>query len=61
MNSLLKKAEKAGWRLQPTGSGHIKCFSPDKKTISLVSASPRSDRAVIAASKIFKEGGLDID
>lgn len=61
MNKLLKKAEADGWILKSAGSGHIKCYSPDGKTISVVSASPKTDRSVIAASKIFKEGGLDIE
>lgn len=61
MNKLLKQAEANGWRIISCGSGHIKCYSPDGKTISVVSVSPRSDRAVDAAKSVFKKGGLDID
>jgi hypothetical protein len=61
MNKLLKRAESDGWKIIAAGSGHIKCYSPDGKTISVVSVSPRSDRAVEAAKSIFKEGGLTVE
>jgi hypothetical protein len=61
MNKLLRKAEGCGWKLVQSGSGHIKCYSPDGKTISVVSVTPRSDRAVEAAKSIFRKGGLNIE
>ena len=59
MNKLLKEAEKAGWTFDLGNGGHIKCYSPDGKTISTVSVSPKSDRAVKAARSIFQKGGLN--
>lgn len=61
MNQLLKLAEADGWELRMSGGGHIKCYSPDGKTISVVSVTPRSDRAVEAAKSIFRKGGLSIE
>ena len=44
MRVLLKQAERQGWRVSPTRSGHIKFVPPDPSIPALVTGSTPSDR-----------------
>jgi len=59
LNKLLKKAEQQNWRVLPhKRGGHIKCYSPDKKTIVVIATSTKSLRAIENSKACFKKGGL---
>jgi hypothetical protein len=60
LDKLVKKAIKAGWRWKEGNGGHIKLFSPDKKTIAVISVSTRHPRAVREAKKSLQIGGLKV-
>lgn len=53
-------AVEAGWRVRATKGGHWQFFSPDKKTIILVSGSPGDYRAQAKSKADFKRAGLAV-
>lgn len=60
LNHLKTVAVAAGWRVRATKGGHWQFFSPDNKTIILVSGSPGDWRAQRKCAADFKRAGLTV-
>jgi len=56
----LRHAQRAGWRVQPTGSGHWK-LTPLAGGMIIVSATPSDRRALRALAVMLRRTGLRID
>ncbi|MBM3206918.1 MAG: hypothetical protein FJZ43_04840 [Candidatus Staskawiczbacteria bacterium] len=57
---LVKKAEKAGWRIETRKSGHLMCFSPNGEDIVTISVSPKDKSSVKKIEAQLRNGGLNI-
>lgn len=62
IDNLIKIAASQGWRFKGAGKGgHIKCFSPDNKTVVVLPVSTSSPKSVKNAKSFFKKGGLKFE
>lgn len=62
INKLIRKAEKQGWK-QKKGSGkrgHLIYLSPDRKTMVIISVSPKDKSSTKKVESDFRRGGLKL-
>jgi hypothetical protein len=59
INKMIRIADKANWRIKQNRGNHIKCYSPDGKSIVIISGSG-SQRSIKDVRADFKRGGLEI-
>lgn len=61
LNKLIKKALNQDWRIKKgKNSAHTKLYSPDHKTIVIVSNSSVSRTGLLNVKNEFKKGGLNL-
>ena len=56
LKKIFEKAKEQGWRIEQTKGGHYKLFAPDKKTIVLVSGTPKSGDTYKVETELKKAG-----
>lgn len=54
-----KAARKAGWRVEQR-NGHIKCYSPDGKTLIVMPTTSKSLRGYMNTRASFRRAGLEV-
>lgn len=58
INTLIKKATKAGWRFDYTKGKHVRGLAPNGEGIVIVAVSPSSHRAYQEFRNRLKKNGL---